>query len=79
MTREEMNLRLSEMTPEAIAKVERLARNTTYTPREVFGMYIRGTSRLACIYAVFQKVKNENCYCKKELCDYEPDTGCGLL
>lgn len=59
MTKAEMNRRIADMTPRAVAIVERHARNTTYTPREVWAMYIPGTKSLANVNAVFQKVAGE--------------------
>lgn len=55
MSDAEMNRRLSEMLPKVIAHIERLARNTTYTPREVLAFRIPGSKSLAHINAVFQK------------------------
>tara|TARA_R110000868_G_scaffold94972_2_gene261472 strand:- start:122 stop:304 length:183 start_codon:yes stop_codon:yes gene_type:complete len=59
MTPAEMNRRIAEMHPRAVAIVERHARWTTYTPRDVFDMRIPGAGRLANINAVFQKVERE--------------------
>lgn len=59
MTVAEMTRRISEMSPRAAAIVERHARHTTYTPREVFDMRIPGAKKLANINAVFQKVREE--------------------
>jgi hypothetical protein len=57
MTKTEMNRRIASMTPEAVAKVEKMWRNTTYTAREVFAFRIPGTGTLANVNAVFQKAR----------------------
>jgi hypothetical protein len=59
MTNAEMTRRIAEMHPRSVAIVERHARWTTYTPREVFNMRIPGTGKLANVNAVFQKVREE--------------------
>lgn len=59
MTTEEMNRRIEEMSPKAAARVEWFARNTTYSEQEVFAFWIPGASRLACVNAVFEKVRRD--------------------
>lgn len=59
MTTAEMNRRLARMSPRAVARIERHARETSYTPREIWAFRIPGSVSLACVNAVFAKVVRE--------------------
>lgn len=56
MTNAEMNRRLAEMNPNKRLHVERMARNSSYTPRELADVT---RTRLLYVNAVFQKVSQE--------------------
>lgn len=56
MTNAEMNRRIAEMNPNKALHVERMARNSTYTPRELADLC---RVRLAHVNAIFQKLNQE--------------------
>lgn len=56
MTNAEMNRRLAEMNPNKRLHVERMVRQSSYTPRELSDLC---RVRLAHVNAVFQKVSQE--------------------
>lgn len=56
MTNAEMNRRLAAMDQKALARVERLVRQSSYSPRDLAEL---ARVRLAHVNAVFQKVASE--------------------
>lgn len=56
MTNTEMNRRIAEMGPKAAARVERIARQSSYTARELSDLC---RVRLAHVNAIMQKVSQE--------------------